>query len=78
MKSKNLILGTILLILMGCEGNKSDSLITVDVTADYPKKELILQDFIDVEYVLLETTDEFIVKGKIADKCKTAKRRTYK
>ena len=67
MKSKNLILGTILLILMGCEGNKSDSLITVDVTADYPKKELILQDFIDVEYVLLETTDEFIVKGKIAD-----------
>lgn len=67
MKSRNLILGTILLMLMGCEGNKSDSLITVDVTANYPKKELILQDFMDVEYIPLETTDEFVVKGKITD-----------
>lgn len=67
MKSRNLILGTILLLLMGCEANKSDSLITVDVTANYPKKEMILQDFMDVEYIPLETTDEFVVKGKIAD-----------
>ena len=30
---------------------------------DYPKKELILQDFMDVEYVPLETTDDFITQG---------------
>jgi hypothetical protein len=32
----------------------------VDVTASYPKKELILQDFMDVEYIALETNDEFL------------------
>ena len=44
-----------------------DDLITVDVTKSYPKKELILQDFMDVEYVALETTDEFVCQGIILD-----------
>lgn len=59
----------VLLVLMGCEGNKpgTDNLIAVDVTANYPKKNLTLQDFMDVEYIPLETTDEFISKGKVAD-----------
>ena len=61
------MLGAILFILMGCGVDKSDSLITVDVTVNYPKKELVLQDFMDVEYIPLETTDEFVVKGKITD-----------
>ena len=39
------MLGAILFILMGCGVDKSDSLITVDVTVNYPKKELVLQDF---------------------------------
>ncbi|MDR1356794.1 MAG: 6-bladed beta-propeller [Tannerellaceae bacterium] len=54
-----------LLVTAGCTGNKqpSDGLITVDVTASYPEKELILQDFMDVEYVALETTDEFVTQG---------------
>lgn len=57
-------------LLIGCgEANRQpvDDLITVDVTANYPKKELILQDFMDVEYVPLETTDEFLVKGRVMD-----------
>lgn len=54
------MLGAILFILMGCGVDKSDSLVTVDVTANYPKKELVLQDFMDVEYIPLETTDEFV------------------
>jgi len=29
----------------------------------YPKKELILQDFMEVEYIPLETTDDFITLG---------------
>lgn len=50
------MLGAILFILMGCGVDKSDSLVTVDVTVNYPKKELVLQDFMDVEYIPLETT----------------------
>ena len=33
--------------------------------ADYPEKELILQDLMDVEYIALETTDDFITKGAV-------------
>jgi len=52
----------LLVVLPGCggRGNQSDDLITVDVTGNYPQKELILQDFLDVEYIPLETTDDFI------------------
>ncbi len=61
------ILATILIILIGCKGEKqsTDDLITVDVTASYPKKELILQDFMDAEYIPLETTDEFLCRGRV-------------
>ncbi len=69
MKKAKLIPVIILSILMtGCgERNKqsTDTLITVDVTAHYPEKELILQEFLDVEYVPLETNDEFITQGHI-------------
>jgi hypothetical protein len=65
MKRANTILVTILFIMAGCGENKqsTDDLIVVDVTANYPKKELILQDFMDVEYIPLETNDEFITMG---------------
>lgn len=49
---------------MGCKSSDQiENFITVDVTANYPKKELILQDFMDVEYVLLESVDEFVCQG---------------
>lgn len=69
MKKTTAFLVVILLVLMGCGGNKpvTDSLVTVDVTVNYPQKELILQDFMDVEYIPLETADEFITKGKVMD-----------
>ena len=61
------ILATILIILIGCKGEEqsTDDLITIDVTASYPKKELILQDFMDAEYIPLETTDEFLCRGRV-------------
>jgi len=70
MKKLNANLTIILLILVGCTGchhsdTRNDELITVDVTANYPKKELILQDFMDVEYIPLETTDEFLCQGSL-------------
>ena len=69
MKNVDTILAIILLVIMaGCGGgrqsnNYMDDLITVDVTASYPKKELILQDFMDVEYIALETGGEFYCQG---------------
>ncbi|GHT51210.1 hypothetical protein FACS189440_19920 [Bacteroidia bacterium] len=54
MKKANPILTIILLVAVaGCGENKqsTNGIVTVDVTASYPEKELILQDFMDVEYV---------------------------
>jgi len=67
MKRLNFIWVIILFILVGCSqsGIQSEDIITVDVTANYPHKELILQDFMDVEYIPLETTDEFLCQGSI-------------
>ena len=58
----------ILLTTVICGGCKQvniqdNDFITVDVTASYPHKKLILQDFMDVEYIPLETTDEFVCEG---------------
>ena len=62
----------IILLLTGCRGNRksgieSDEFITVDVTKSYPKKELILQDFMDVEYIALETGGKFYTQGVVLD-----------
>ena len=69
MKKINAALVISLFVMTGCEGNKqlTDDCITVDVSADYPKKELILQDFMDVEYIPLETNDEFLTQGAVQD-----------
>ena len=69
MKRVNFIWTFILLIIIGCEGNKpsTDDLIVVDVTVSYPMQELILQDFMDVEYVELESTDDFLCQGIVLD-----------
>jgi len=54
-------------MMAGCGGGSKsgndNGFITVDVTKKYPKKELILQDFLDVEYIALETSREFLCQG---------------
>jgi len=68
MRSDILLTTMILLLIMaGCgEGGKpAGDFFTVEVTQRYPKKELILQDFMEVEYIPLETTDDFIHQGNI-------------
>ena len=70
MKNKYIITAiTLFAIMIGCGESKqsSNDLIVVDVTKNYPKKELILQDFMDVEYIPLETNDEFICQGLMLD-----------
>ena len=52
----------------GQEKADNDYLIKIDVTkTNYPKEELILQDFTDVEYIPLETTDDFVNEGLVQD-----------
>ena len=65
MKKQNTFLAMFLLAIAGCDSNKpsTDALITIDVTANYSKKELILQDILDVEYIPMETTNDFITQG---------------
>ena len=69
MKKEISNLAIILFITAGITGCKqsgtNDALITIDVMASYPEKELILQDFMDVEYIPLETNDEFVTQGVV-------------
>ena len=59
---------TLLVLMAGCGGDckqSTDRHITVDIAKSYPKKELILQDIFDVEYISLDDTDEFVTSGSI-------------
>jgi hypothetical protein len=73
MKRVNLILVIILSLAVSTESRGqiqavNNDVIKVDVTKNYSsKKELILQDFMDVEYIPLETTDEFVNQGFVMD-----------
>jgi len=65
---KNVNIFFVILLLTGCGGNKpsgNDDLITVDVTKSYPKIELILQNLFDIEYIPLETNNEFLTQGRV-------------
>lgn len=53
-------------VITGCnQSHQQEAIINVDVTAGYPEKELVLQDFMDVEYIPLETKEEFITQGAV-------------
>ena len=59
-----------LLTMFACtkEVQRTGDIIHVDVfETSYPEKELLLQDFMDVEYIPLETNDEFINQGFVQD-----------
>ena len=64
----NRVVAILVLVLFfgtGCrkEANQDDNFITIDVTKSYSQKELILQDFMDVEYIPLEMNDDFLCQG---------------
>ena len=62
MKNFQLISTIALIVGLSACNQQTDTtdLITIDVETKYPEKKLMLQDFADVEYIALETTDEFI------------------
>ena len=45
----------------------NDENITIDVRKNYPKKELIIQDLLDIEYIALDSSDEFVCQGIVLD-----------
>lgn len=57
---------TILLLALcaiGCTTNnskKDGELLKIDVTKTYPSKKLVLQDFAEIKYIPIETTDDFL------------------
>lgn len=67
MKKLITVLTILLFLLMGCSESKQqdEGYITVDVTKSYPEKEIILQDIFDIEYVPLETSEEFLTSGNV-------------
>ena len=70
MKNATTFLAIILTtVIAGCGGNKqsNDDLIIVDVLKSYPEKELMLQDFLDVEYIPLDDSDEFVTQGLLGN-----------
>ena len=59
-------LGVLSVMTTSCNpAAEADSLVTIDMGATYPKKTLVVQDFLDVEYVPLETNDEFVTQGYV-------------
>lgn len=63
------IIFLILFLMLGCSKNEQlpEGLIKFDVTKKYSMKELFLQDFMDVEYIPLETNDDFVNQGYVRD-----------
>ena len=69
MKKVILLLSISLIVSIESRGQAcNDEIITVDVTKSHTtKKELIIQDFMDVEYIALETNDDFLNQGLVMD-----------
>ena len=73
MKRANIFLVIILsfVIVIESKGQRqavNDDIIKVDVRKSYSqKKKMILQDFMDVEYIVLETNKDFINQGVVRD-----------
>lgn len=58
----------LILIATGCtDKNKTaeSEILLVDVTQKYPEKKLRLQDIADIEYLPLETKDDFLWRGNV-------------
>ena len=57
------------LLATGCgdANQKPSALPQIDMNAEYPEKEICLQDIADVSYIPLETTDEMLFEGNLIE-----------
>ena len=61
------LLLSLLIIFVSCTDKKQtniNNLWTIDVTKEYPTKDIYLQDIADVEYIPLETNDSILWVGR--------------
>jgi len=70
--AKNKVFFTALLVgtalLSACQSSEvKEEFVTLDITRSYPEKQLTAQDFLDVEYIALETNDDFLTRGHVGD-----------
>ena len=65
MKNKVLIMACLLTAFTSCRQTKDNGVLTLDVASSVPKLEVAVQDFMEVEYVPLETNDEFVVPNHL-------------
>ena len=74
MKTKSVLyLNTVIFIASGCSQDKQeDSLPCINVTKNYPEKEIILTDIADVSYLHLNSdNDDFLYSGTTSFNCIT-------
>ncbi|MDR0892662.1 MAG: 6-bladed beta-propeller [Mediterranea sp.] len=67
---KAIALALLPLSIAGCTGkqqSKAPKLAVVDLSTAYPQQELKAQEVFDVEYIPLESTDEFVTQGVVED-----------
>ena len=69
MKKTKLFAALLLMaVCAGCGTEKEQAtMVTVDIATEHSEKEVVLQDFMDVEYIPLETSDEFVTQGSVMD-----------
>ena len=69
MKKTKLFAALLLMaVCAGCGTEKEQAtMVTVDIAGEHSEKEVLLQDFMDVEYIPLETSDEFVTQGSVMD-----------
>ena len=65
MKNLLILIPFVALLLGGGCTEKPHEMITVDPSANYPKKEYVVQDILQVEYVPLQTDDQFVTQGRV-------------
>ena len=62
---KQIVFMLLMVILCGCQSGSRKSqtydLPVIDISKNYPKKEIRLQDIADIEYIPLETTDDVLL-----------------
>ncbi len=57
----------LILVFAGCNKNIPNEVLTIDITKDYPKKEIAFQDIANVSYIPLEKNNEHPFHGNISD-----------
>ena len=59
------MMGFVMVLLAGCKSGAEQEIITIDVTASYPEKEIALREIADIKYITLETKEGFYIGGNI-------------